>query len=186
MIAEDDNTAVYQVTENSRRVAAAAQQDSSTMKNIALLTMLYLPGSFVASLFSMPLFDWDEARSSWRGRLALYLAVAGPLTLITLFLWAVLIRVQRHRRGNVSEVGRLISRREPMVKMLHEACSAAPSDLPLMLCCMLGPSTGIRHHSYNIPSRIALGGAWVDLLCLMHRLMQSFSQLGVANQRVDT
>ena len=103
MIAGSDNAAVYQATDNSRQVAAAAQQDSSTMKNIAILTMLYLPGSFVSSLFSIPLFNWNDVENSWRRRLVVYSAVTGPLTLVTFLFWALLVRVQRYQRQEAKE-----------------------------------------------------------------------------------
>ncbi|KAJ4388333.1 hypothetical protein N0V85_007669, partial [Neurospora sp. IMI 360204] len=38
----------------SRDLAAAAHEDSSAMKSIAILTMFFLPGTFFAALFSMP------------------------------------------------------------------------------------------------------------------------------------
>ncbi|KAH2097220.1 hypothetical protein KXW65_003610 [Aspergillus fumigatus] len=43
-------------------IARAARRDSSSMKIIALLTMLFLPGTYISSLFAMPLFDWTAMK----------------------------------------------------------------------------------------------------------------------------
>ncbi|KAL4734451.1 hypothetical protein BDV11DRAFT_54807 [Aspergillus similis] len=64
------------------------------MKIIAFLTTFFLPATFVATFFSMPLFDWDKSsinhvatRHFW-----VFWALAGPLTLATMagiVAWAV-------------------------------------------------------------------------------------------------
>ncbi|KAL4982240.1 hypothetical protein BDW68DRAFT_195524 [Aspergillus falconensis] len=40
-------------------IAEATQRDSEAMKTIAMMTMFYLPASFVATLFSMGIFNFD-------------------------------------------------------------------------------------------------------------------------------
>ncbi|KAK7567713.1 hypothetical protein IWX49DRAFT_122825 [Phyllosticta citricarpa] len=40
-------------------LAAAATRDSSAMKTLAFLTALFLPGTYVATLFSMDMFSWS-------------------------------------------------------------------------------------------------------------------------------
>lgn len=49
------------------------------MKTIAALTMVFLPGTFVASIFSMPMLEDAE----W----SLYVAIAVPLTVIVVGCW---------------------------------------------------------------------------------------------------
>ena len=71
------------------------------MKTLAAVTVIFLPGTFVAALFSMPLFQWDTqtvgssvvSRQFW-----IYWAVTGPLTVVTLALWFVWMRWQTRRR----------------------------------------------------------------------------------------
>ncbi|MCJ1384456.1 hypothetical protein MMC17_007572 [Xylographa soralifera] len=47
-----------------RELAEVTARDSSSMKVIAILGLLFLPATFVATLFSMPLFDWDAWNAS--------------------------------------------------------------------------------------------------------------------------
>lgn len=69
-------------------MAAAASRDSAAMKTLAFLTTLFLPGTFIASIFSTGMFEWqadsgDEKKGSkvvsdlfW-----VYWAFAIPLTI---------------------------------------------------------------------------------------------------------
>ncbi|CAI6336831.1 unnamed protein product [Periconia digitata] len=41
-------------------LAAASKKDTSSMKTIAIMTMLFLPATFFAALFSVPLLQWDH------------------------------------------------------------------------------------------------------------------------------
>jgi len=47
-MAQRDNIANQSIAADSREIASAARRDSSAMKAIALLTMTFLPGTFVA------------------------------------------------------------------------------------------------------------------------------------------
>ncbi|KAK3334363.1 hypothetical protein B0H65DRAFT_437459 [Neurospora tetraspora] len=69
----------------SRDLAAAATEDSSAMKSIAILTMFFLPGTFFAALFSMPALGWDQPR-----HFVLYWAFTIPATILTFAIWAAL------------------------------------------------------------------------------------------------
>ena len=78
-----------ELTQASHRIAAATLSDSRSMKTIAILTMVLLPGTAVASLFSMNLFDWSatnggQITNKW---LWIYFAVTVPLTGIILGSW---------------------------------------------------------------------------------------------------
>jgi Mg2+ and Co2+ transporter CorA len=44
------------------KIAEAAKVDSGAMKTVAVMTMLFLPATFFAALFSMPLLQWSEAQ----------------------------------------------------------------------------------------------------------------------------
>lgn len=57
------------------------------MKIIALITAAYLPGTFVATLFSMGMFDWQTTTVS--SSFYIYWAVTIPLTIVTLAGWAL-------------------------------------------------------------------------------------------------
>jgi hypothetical protein len=78
-----------ELARDSKIIAMHSKQDSSAMKTLALVTMVFLPGTFVASLFSMPLFDWTSAGDVTRPRFRIYWAVAVPLTAVTLMIYGI-------------------------------------------------------------------------------------------------
>ena len=47
------------IAEESRTLAAASKEDSTAMKTMATVTIVFLPGTFVAAFFSVPIFRWD-------------------------------------------------------------------------------------------------------------------------------
>jgi Mg2+ and Co2+ transporter CorA len=40
-------------------MAAASSRDSAAMKTLAFLTTLFLPGTFIATVFSTGMFNWQ-------------------------------------------------------------------------------------------------------------------------------
>jgi Mg2+ and Co2+ transporter CorA len=80
-----------ELTQASFRIAAATLSDARSMKTIAILTMVLLPATTVASIFSMNLFDWfavkgDRIASKW---LWIYWVITIPLTALILLAWWV-------------------------------------------------------------------------------------------------
>lgn len=78
-----------EIAHATQRIAEATMNDSASMRTIAILTMIFLPGTAVASFFSMTMFQWDADAgsalvSSW---LWLYFVVATPLTLAVVGAW---------------------------------------------------------------------------------------------------
>jgi len=59
------------------------------MKTLAAVTVAFLPATFVASFFAMPLFDWDvdPGGTVFEPRFYIYWAVTAPLTVITMIIW---------------------------------------------------------------------------------------------------
>ena len=105
---------------SSANIAAATRHDGSVMKGISLLTMVFLPATFVSTLFAMPLFDWSADRVdgiatpyAW-----IYLAVALPLTFAVVAIWFAWmwykgrvqkLEVQTEMRDGDKEKGKLLS-----------------------------------------------------------------------------
>ena len=78
-----------ELTHASHQIAEATLSDARSMKTIAILTMVLLPATAVASLFSMNLFDWSakdggDIANRW---LWIYFVVTIPLTVIILASW---------------------------------------------------------------------------------------------------
>ncbi|VBB86210.1 Putative protein of unknown function [Podospora comata] len=76
------------------RMAVTSTRDSSSLKALAVITALFLPGDFIASLLGMAMFEkWnDEEYDGDRlpetpERFWLYWALALPLTFIIFILW---------------------------------------------------------------------------------------------------
>ena len=97
--------------EYTAAIAVDTKRDSIAMKTIAVLGIIFLPGTFVASLFSINMFDWgisvpnntassDDpvsseltvSRSMW-----IYWAITVPLTLVTFVVWVFWSRRENAR-----------------------------------------------------------------------------------------
>lgn len=120
---QKDNKLNRKVAEYSADIAVASKRDSSAMKSISLLTMFFLPGTFVSvcnsirmkisrrlsicikfteqTLFAMPLFDWSAGsvsaiatRHAW-----IYVAVTLPLTIFVLIIWSLWVWLSHLRRA---------------------------------------------------------------------------------------
>lgn len=77
------------------RMAVASSRDSSSMKALAVITAVFLPGEFMSSLFGMGIFNWQgDGDSSSGGDDAVvgydfwvYWAITIPVTILILVLW---------------------------------------------------------------------------------------------------
>ena len=91
-MANRDSVTSQIIATESASIAQGARQDSYAMKTIAVLTMFFLPATFISSLLGTNLFVLD---TSGNGKAKLivselwwiYLVSAVPLTLFTLLVW---------------------------------------------------------------------------------------------------
>lgn len=103
---------------NNMDIALSSHRDASSMKTLAFVTMLFLPGSFISALFSTDCFDWDAAKEDKGESMSvpstpqflLYWAITIPLTVLTFIFYFVWLhfsskkrRRQRHRAAEVSQ-----------------------------------------------------------------------------------
>ncbi|KAJ9605461.1 hypothetical protein H2200_010118 [Cladophialophora chaetospira] len=93
------------------RLARASHSDSNTMKAITILTMVFLPATFVCSLFSTGFFDFgaddDDGHFGSRkmhvaGQFWIYFAVTVPLTVVVLGICAAWLKWSA-RRGDEND-----------------------------------------------------------------------------------
>lgn len=70
------------------------------MKTLAAVTVAFLPGTFVAAFFAMPLFEWKAISDGMvvSKRFWIYWAVTVPLTFLTLLIWVLWTRPARMHR----------------------------------------------------------------------------------------
>ncbi|KAH6973956.1 hypothetical protein EDB80DRAFT_742797 [Ilyonectria destructans] len=111
LIAQQDNAIAFDTARATRELAASSKEDSSSMKMLSIVAMFFLPGSFVAALFSTPLFDWDGAPMDsssigigTRPQFALFWAVTVSVTALTfaVYLVAAVLRKRRAKRQDIS------------------------------------------------------------------------------------
>ncbi|OCL06824.1 hypothetical protein AOQ84DRAFT_410114 [Glonium stellatum] len=99
LMQQRDSRISQNIVEQSTKIAVASKRDSSAMKAIAVLTMLFLPGTAVASIFSMGSFfsAADNSRVAVSSQFWLYWAVVLPLTGVVLTVWLSWLRVEKIR-----------------------------------------------------------------------------------------
>lgn len=108
LIAEHDVLANQELAKNTHCLAILARKDAASIKALTIVATFFIPPTFISSLFSIPLFDWDSAGSEhctggkmpWMKRLFLYLTVTGPLMLLLILTWGIIILLQRHKHRN--------------------------------------------------------------------------------------
>ena len=95
--------ASLELGELTRQIAEDSKRDSTSMKAIAAVTMCFLPGTFAASLFAMPVFRWHEPSSNdvINHRIWVYWAVAIPLTALTVSLYWLWDHIMNRPRSTI-------------------------------------------------------------------------------------
>ncbi|OCK99289.1 uncharacterized protein K441DRAFT_602405 [Cenococcum geophilum 1.58] len=84
------------------KMSASSSRDSTAMKTLAFITTLFLPGTFVATVFSMSMFNWGASASDKSSSRVVssyfwvYWAVTVPLTLIVAFSWRLWWNWEKH------------------------------------------------------------------------------------------
>lgn len=80
----------------SIEIARAASRDGASMKVVAIMTMAFLPGTFLAALFAVPSLRWeDDANTVIGRRFWVYWAFTLPLTVVVFGLWAGLTKGEK-------------------------------------------------------------------------------------------
>ncbi|RSL88390.1 hypothetical protein BHE90_000049 [Fusarium euwallaceae] len=89
LVAQRDNKNNYEMARISLEISRTAKDDSFAMFTLAVMSILFLPGAFIATLFSMDLFDWSakDGKRVINSRFWTYWAIALPLTLMVLIGW---------------------------------------------------------------------------------------------------
>ncbi|KAH0547935.1 hypothetical protein GP486_008324 [Trichoglossum hirsutum] len=104
---KEDNHNSIAIARASKDLATASQQDSSAMKSIAILTMVFLPGTAVATLFSVSTFFSTSPRSphlTVSSSFWIYWVVTVPLTLVVLIIWRLWMKRAEDYHGDSSRL----------------------------------------------------------------------------------
>lgn len=72
----------------SVEIGHAARSDNAAMKTISFVTLVFLPPTFISTIFSMSFFDYS-VDSGWTvsSKFWVYWAFAVPITIVSLLLW---------------------------------------------------------------------------------------------------
>ena len=103
------NTITQSDSEYTAAIAVDGKRDSIAMKTIAILGIIFLPGTFVATLFSINMFAWGgEDGEEWTSLTVspsswIYWAITVPLTILTFLVWMLW-----SRRENLKTTQRLM------------------------------------------------------------------------------
>ncbi|KAI1212470.1 uncharacterized protein F4807DRAFT_416262 [Annulohypoxylon truncatum] len=109
IMAQKESKLNLEIASQQRRVAHATKRDGTAMKTLSLLGAVFLPGTFMASVFSMTFFDFNVGPSDGGSddssgdgatvskKLWVYFAVTIPLTVIILLFWYYLDRKREER-----------------------------------------------------------------------------------------
>ncbi|RMX71706.1 hypothetical protein D0869_15361 [Hortaea werneckii] len=85
-ISRKQNEESVKLTQASVTIASTSKADSSAMKALAVLSTLFLPGTFISALFSMSMFDWraPDGQPIVSDHFWVYWALTIPITLTIL------------------------------------------------------------------------------------------------------
>ncbi|KAK8434583.1 hypothetical protein IWX49DRAFT_44957 [Phyllosticta citricarpa] len=86
-----------EMAKDSKSLVSATKHDSPSMKAAALLLALFLPATFIAVIFCMPIVNIGTSRY-W-----IYLAAAIPLTVIVVSCWALFVGTSSRKNAKNQE-----------------------------------------------------------------------------------
>ncbi|KAI0105585.1 hypothetical protein F4776DRAFT_471974 [Hypoxylon sp. NC0597] len=106
-IARHDSDLSTKIAHANTMIALETKREGIQMRSIALLTMVYLPFSSVAAVFSMDMFNWDaqDGDSVVSKYIWVFATFAIGFTAITLFAWHhITCRHERRADEDASEI----------------------------------------------------------------------------------
>lgn len=90
IIAQKESKLNFQMAGEQRKLAHASKRDSAAMKTISLLGAIFFPGAYLASVFSMTFFNFQNSSGpSVSEQFWIYWAVTIPVTMIIVGVWYV-------------------------------------------------------------------------------------------------
>ncbi|KAK3904039.1 hypothetical protein C8A05DRAFT_42815 [Staphylotrichum tortipilum] len=112
LVAQTSSHEMMQWTHRMHEIAIKTKQETLSMHVITVFTLIFLPGTFVATLFSSGVLRWDEDGTlgdDWvvrGGGVRLFLSVCLPLTVITVSIWGIMYAAARRgARRHGKELG---------------------------------------------------------------------------------
>ncbi|KAH8680341.1 hypothetical protein BGZ61DRAFT_456584 [Ilyonectria robusta] len=104
LISQRDSRVNSTIADESRGIAKAAQRDSKTMRTIAFMTLVFLPSTLAASVFSTGIFDLSKTRGSGETVVAplwwIFAIVSLLLTTMVIVAWFVWDRLSARAKSD--------------------------------------------------------------------------------------
>ncbi|KAI4184655.1 MAG: hypothetical protein L6R41_004600 [Letrouitia leprolyta] len=93
------------VTNKMSEIARKTQTETVSMKIITLVTLFFLPGTFIATLMSTDIVHWtdDNKKTYQSGALQIYLALCIPFMVITFIFYAIFQWRERRKEHDQNE-----------------------------------------------------------------------------------
>ncbi|KAK6536837.1 hypothetical protein TWF281_001047 [Arthrobotrys megalospora] len=153
LIAQRDSKLNIELAKDSRMLAIASKRDSSSMKTIAVLTIAFLPGTFVSALFAMPVLNWEAKSYSdvMTEKFWVYWAVTLPMTLLVVLAWVAWTKRQSWLSRKDHEEGMKTYDEVDVEKAMME--SKEPEKVPLNTDFSHGPGESDRLRNTNSQKR---------------------------------
>ncbi|KAK4460463.1 hypothetical protein QBC42DRAFT_272228 [Cladorrhinum samala] len=116
-IARQDSVINTRISQANTMIALETKRESAQMRSIALLTMIYLPLSCVASVFSTTLFNWSptDGEPIVSKHIWVLFAFAAVLTAITLGVWHFTTNRDKRKEDKRRESFRIGEKGDEMV-----------------------------------------------------------------------
>lgn len=91
LITQRDQNQNLRIGRDTHILARESKRDSTAMKAIAIVTMFFLPGTFLSSLFSIEFFDWGALHGNEvvNPRIWVYWALTIPVTILVVALYLI-------------------------------------------------------------------------------------------------
>lgn len=112
MINQRDNQLSFVQAESSREIAEAMRYDGTSMKTIAVVALVFIPATFVSTVFATTLFNFKDSTKLWWVYLLLCIVSTG-ITLAAWFCYMARWRKKEAiRNANAGDVEARIARNE--------------------------------------------------------------------------
>jgi len=104
IIAQKESKLNFQMAGEQRKLAHASKRDSAAMKMISLLGAVFLPGAYLASVFSMTFFNFQNSGTAVVStQFWIYWAVDIPITILIVGVWYVWEKMREARYNREDE-----------------------------------------------------------------------------------
>ncbi|KAL7950102.1 hypothetical protein V8C42DRAFT_309493 [Trichoderma barbatum] len=85
-------------SQSTRELAQLARQDSAAMLTIAAVTLLFLPGTFIASILSTTIFNFADGEMQVYKKWWIFPVTVVPLTILVFIVWFAWLGQKRGKR----------------------------------------------------------------------------------------